>query len=188
MEYLAGDWMTYDDYVIRKLGDFDNYEKELVGDTFTGITYSSVLKTYDTQRTAVSTDYVILYADGGYGMGYMGLIQAINTFDGSNNEGFIIIEYFEGTDPAWLSDTGGFAYQGLTPGEKPYGGTWFAEKDEDKCNFANTTDQNVGYISGDPYYTETATFSEALNKFIKANKSWLFDNSYADGTYWIRDE
>jgi hypothetical protein len=184
--FEEGLWLSYDGYHIHKWSDFDADHWDRAKDIFSTMTTNkNDLKTYSTQQKPGNNDYIIMYDDdamdmgGPYGMGYMGIVRAVNVSTTSNSEGAFIIEYFEGTEPAWLlaGYSGYVSSQELQPGEKPFFGFYFQLDDEDTCHFGNTTDGEYGSV---PWYSETATLGEAINKITIANQS-LYLGGAIDG-------
>jgi hypothetical protein len=92
----------------------------------------------------------------------MGLVRAINIFNGNINRGAIIIEYFEKADPSWLSDPNGYSWQGLEAGEKPFFGIYYRVLEPDVVQMANAVDLAAMY-AGEIYYTEKGTLQEAID-------------------------
>jgi hypothetical protein len=184
MDFLCGIWYSHyagigalDAYRIRKWSDLTAEDKEKIMSLFSTLNISSP-KTYLEKIVPENNDYIFLYddtvygqdagdsesADGNWGFAYMGLVRAINIFNGDKNRGAIIIEYFEETDPNWLWDPDGYAYQNLARGEKPFFGIYYRVLSQDTIQLANAVDLAAMY-AGKPYYTEKATLDEA----IKAN-------------------
>jgi hypothetical protein len=173
--FEEGIWLSFDGYHIHKWSDFDNVHWDRAKDLFSTMTTTkSDLKTYSSQQKPGNNDYIIMYDEdamdmaGIYGMSYMGIVRAVNVSD-DNKDGAFIIEYFEGTDPGWLWDSDAYGYQGLTQGEKPFFGFYFQKKDDDNFYFGNTIVASANYEP--PYYTETDTLSEAINKITIENQS-----------------
>ena len=182
LEFLAGIWHSHyagigrlDGYRIRKWSNLTAEDRAKAQALFPALNIANP-RTYKTLDTPKDSDYVILYDDSAYGQQngtgsgenrgfvYMGLVRAINIFNGDKNRGALIIEYFEGADPKWLSDPNGYSYQGLEPGEKPFFGVYYRVLGTDTIQMANATDLaalSLGYR----YYTEKGTLDEA----IKAN-------------------
>jgi hypothetical protein len=170
--FLSGLWYSrnglrlLDSYQIRKCSDLSVEDKEKAQALFPSMDIANI-KTYATQDTPEGSDYYIfLYDDTVFepepgdpkesGKGdfcYMGIVRAINIFNNDIRRGAIIIEYFEGADPAWLSDPGGYAYQYLSPGEKPFFGIYFKVLSKDSVQLANPVDL-AAMNAGKPYYTE----------------------------------
>jgi hypothetical protein len=179
MNFLCGDWYSHyagigrlDGYIIRKWSDFTDADKARARSVFSGLDVDN-LQTYSSKKVPQNGDYVLIYDDtvygqaednsesnGRWGFSFMGLVRAINIFNGDKNRGAIIIEYFEGTDPLWLSDPDSGAYQNLTRGEKPFFGIYFRVLSQDTVQMANAVDLAALY-AGNHYYTEKATFDEA---------------------------
>ena len=177
LEFLCGLWYSHhpytnnpmDGYYISEWSGFsrDNYP-----------TLNTSFKTCSTGDSPQNGDYVLLYGgaaisqEGGSGeasesrrVGYMGLVRAINIFNGNINRGAVIIEYFEGTDPLWLSEK-----QGLVRGEKPFFGVYYRVRNANTVQMANAVDLAAMY-KGKPYYTEKATLNEAIDANTVENES-----------------
>ena len=139
LAFLSGVWYSHyagigrlDGYRIREWSSLSAQDKVKAQALFPGIDINNPL-TYFTQDAPKNGDYVFLYddtvygqqddgssaTDGSWGFSYMGVVRAINIFNGDIKRGVIIIEYFEEADPEWLWDVAGYSYQGLGRGEKP---------------------------------------------------------------------
>jgi hypothetical protein len=185
MKFLCGEWYSHyagigrlDGYRIRKWNDFTNSDKAKTQSLFTGLEVDN-LQTYSAKKVPQNSDYVFLYddtvygqeedesssADGDWDFGYMGMVRAINIFNGDKNRGAIIIEYFEGAAPSWLSGT-----QGLAPGEKPFFGIYFRVLSSNIVQMANAVDLAAMY-AGKHYYTEKTTLGEAIAAFNVENEA-----------------
>jgi hypothetical protein len=119
--------------------------------------------------TAVKdTDYFVFYDDtvyesgvgdggnGGWGdlvTRYIGIVRAVNTFDGGTGAGAIIIEYLDGGYPRWSADVQN------TP--LPFFGIYYRVKSAVCVQMANAVDL-AALASGRKYHTETATLAEAI--------------------------
>jgi hypothetical protein len=113
-------------------------------------------------------DYFVFYDDtvyetapgsggnGGWGFGYMGIVRAINLFNGTSDNGAIIIEYLDGCYPGWEPDL-------LGPPPLPFFGIFFRILEPDCIQMANAVNLENLY-AGRKYYTETATLQEAIDK------------------------
>ncbi|MDR2718700.1 MAG: hypothetical protein LBB89_11660 [Treponema sp.] len=174
MNFLCGVWYSHDPsigrldgYRIRKWSDFNDSDKTKAQALFPGLDINSP-KTCSGQDIPQDSYYVLLFDDTVYGQddddsgdteswgfSYMGLVRAINIFNDDKNRGAIILEYFEGADPLWLSD------QGLERGEKPFFGIYFKVLDRNTVQMANPIDLAALYEEK-PYYTEKATLDEAI--------------------------
>jgi hypothetical protein len=161
MAFLCGVWYSqYDGYRIRTWSGFNTEDKARARSLFPDLNLDA-----DDPKNG---DYVILFddnADGeSWGFGYMGLVRAINIFNGDKNRGAVIIEYFEGADPLWLSG------QGLERGEKPFFGIYYKVIDSDTVQIANPVDLAAMY-AGESYYTEKGTLNEAVKTFNVENEA-----------------
>jgi len=174
MDFLCGNWYSYyaeerlDGYRIRKWSDFSAEDKAMAQEQFPNLNVDNP-KTYSAQEIPPNSYYVVLFDDnaGGesWGYGFMGLIRAINIFNGDKDRGAIIVEYFEGADPLWLSET-----QGLTRGEKPFFGIYYRVNDLDTVQMANAVNLAAMY-AGESYYTEQGTLDEAVMTFNVENEA-----------------
>jgi len=175
VDFLCGTWYSYyaeerlDGYRIRKWSDFDTEDKAKAQALFPELNVDNP-KTYSAHDFPQNSYYVVLFDDnaGGAdwgGFGFMGLLRAINIFNGDKNRGALIIEYFEGADPLWLSET-----QGLTRGEKPFFGIYYKVLDSDTVQMANAVNLAAMY-AGEYYYTEKGTLNEAIETFNVENEA-----------------
>ena len=161
MAFLCGVWYSqYDGYRIRKWNDFNAEDKARAQSIFSDLNLDA-----DNPKNG---DYIVLFDDntGGesWGFGFMGLVRAINIFNGDKNRGAVIIKYFEGADPLWLSD------QGLARGEKPFFGIYYKVIDSDTVQIANPVDLAAMYAD-ESYYTEKGTLNEAIKTFTVENEA-----------------
>ena len=173
MDFLCGNWYSYyagerlDGYRIRKWSDFAAEDKARAKAQFPNLNVDNP-KTYSAQAVTQNSYYIVLYDDTegneSWGFGFMGLVCAINIFNGDKNCGAIIVEYFEGADPLWLSS------QGLTRGEKPFFGIYFRVIDSDTVQMANAVNLAAMY-AGESYYTEQGTLDEAVMTFNVENEA-----------------
>jgi hypothetical protein len=182
MNFMCGVWYSHyagigrlDGYRIRKWSDLTDADKAKAQTLFPDMNISNP-KTCSSKKVPQNNDYVFLYDDTVYGQSddtssaaggnwdfaYMGLVRAINIFNEDKNRGAIIIEYFEKADPNWLSDPNGSYYQGLAKGEKPFFGIYYRVLSQNTVQMANAVDLAALY-AGKHYYTEKATFDEALD-------------------------
>ena len=173
LQFLCGVWYSYyageqlDGYRIRKWSDFAAEDKERAQILFPELD-ADAPKTYSAQEPLPNSYYVVLYDDlegnENWGFSFMGLLRAINIFNGDKNRGALIVEYFEGADPLWLSD------QGLTRGEKPFFGIYYRVLSQDSVQMANAVNLAAMY-AGNPYYTEKGTLNEAIKTFNVENEA-----------------
>lgn len=115
-------------------------------------------------------DYFVFYDDTVYGekeddtggnggwdffiMRYIGVVRAVNIFNGDSDRGAVIIEYFTGGCPTWDID---IAY-----GQRPFFGIYYRVLDSDTVQMANAVDLAALY-AGEKYYTERASLREAVD-------------------------
>ncbi|MDR0289437.1 MAG: hypothetical protein LBI06_00700 [Treponema sp.] len=181
MEFLSGIWYSHyagigrlDGYRIRKWSDMTDADKAKAQSFFLDINVDNLI-TYSAKDAPQDGDYIVLYddtvygqdddasasTDGNWGFAYMGLVRAINIFNGNKDRGAIIIEYFERADPNWLWDRDGYAWQELERGEKPFFGIYYRVLQPDIVQMANAVDLAALY-NGKHYYTEKRTLDEAI--------------------------
>jgi hypothetical protein len=192
LDFLSGLWNSndpeiglLDSYRIRKWGDLTDKDKVKARALFSGLNIDEPgnPKTWSTKDTPQDSDYILLFDDTVYGQGdadsgnnvnwgfcFMGVVRAVNIFNNDKNRGAIIIEYFEGADPAWLSDPDGYAPQGLNPGEKPFYGIFFKVLNQNTVQMSNPIDQ-VAMNKGEPYHTEQKTLQKAVGFFDVENEA-----------------
>jgi len=181
LDFLCGVWYSHhpssnnnmDGYRIRKWSALTNEDKARAQVLFSGINFNAGNpKTYSTKDYPQNGDYVVLSDDNPgdtpWGFGYMGLVRAINIFNDDIKRGAVIIEYFEGADPLWLSD------QGLERGEKPFFGIYYKVLDSNAVQMANAIKLDELY-SGNHYYTEQGTLYEAIATFNVENEAEFID-------------
>jgi hypothetical protein len=150
--YRIGKWKDFPALVERsgKLGLFPNFTPETYG------------KTLFTEE-----DYFVLYDDTVYGQGedgtggwnfcYMGIVRALNVFNGDPDRGAVIIEYLRGCAPQWLN-----RWPESSDGRHPFFGIYYRVVDSNAVQMANAVDLAALY-AGKKYYTEKATFQEAIS-------------------------
>ncbi|MDR0320648.1 MAG: hypothetical protein LBI28_04025 [Treponema sp.] len=184
MTFLSGIWYSHyagigllDSYRIRKWSELTNADKTKTSALFSAPFNISSPKTYITKDNPKNSDFVLLYDDTVYGQDnvgsgnnenwgfcYMGIVRAINIFNYDKNRGAIIIEYFEGADPAWLSE------QGLSPGGMPFFGIYYRVLQPDIIQMANPVDLTA-LFAGELYYTERETLQGAIEFFNVENEA-----------------
>jgi len=155
--FLCGVWYSHyagigrlDGYRIHKWNDLTDADKNEIQGFYPALDIEG-LKTYKTKDSPKSGDYILLY-----GGGFMGMVRAINIFNDDENRGAIIIEYFEGAWPRWLTEK-----QGLSEGEKPFFGIYYRVLNPDTVQMANAVDL-AALAAGHHYYTEKGTLEEAI--------------------------
>jgi hypothetical protein len=183
LNFLSGEWYSrdpkiglLDSYRIRKWSDLTDKDKIKAQALFPSLDITNP-QTWSTKDTPQNNDYILLFDDTVYGQTdgdagnnenwgfcFMGVVRAVNTFNNDKNRGAIIIEYFEGADPAWLSG------QGLAPGKKPFFGVYFNVLDQSTVQMANPIDQTA-MNNKKPYYTEQKTLQEAVAFFNVENEA-----------------
>ena len=189
--FLCGVWYSHyagigrlDGYRIRKWSDFSAVDRAKALEHFPSLDAASP-RTYYEKDSPQNSDYIVMYDDTAYGQGedgsggnedwgfcYMGLVRAINIFNGDKNRGSIIIEYFEEADPRWLysSLTYSGQSQGLTKGEKPFFGIYYRVLSPNIVQMANAVDLAALY-AGKTYYTEKRTLQEAIDANTVENEA-----------------
>ena len=191
LDFLCGTWYSHyadigrlDGYRIRKWSDFAAEDKAKAQAQFPNLNVDDP-KTYSAGELPQNSHYIVLYDDSVFGQqddgsgggppdgsisgtGFMGLVRAINIFNGDKDRGALIIEYFEGADPLWLSG------QGLARGEKPFFGIYYKALDSDTVQMANAVNLAALY-AGESYYTEQGTFEEAVKTFNVENEAEFID-------------
>jgi hypothetical protein len=126
----------------------------------------------------LATDYFVMYDDTVYGQGendlggnggwdlfitrYMGVVRAINIFNGDPNRGSVIVEYFNGCAPSWDYD--------IRYGQRPFFGIYYRVLGANTIQMANAVDLAALYAKR-KYYTETATLREAIEKNTVENEA-----------------
>ena len=155
--YRIGKWGDFNTLMAKKKSLFQNIEE-------------SVYKGPD----PTNGDYFVFYDDtvygekedgsggnGGWGSlvtRYIGIVRAVNVFNGDRNRGAIIIEYLKGCAPGWLD-----RWPESKSGGRPFFGIYYRVLDRDTVQMANAVDLAALY-AGKRYYTETETLDEALEK------------------------
>ncbi|MDR3300926.1 MAG: hypothetical protein LBT01_00155 [Spirochaetaceae bacterium] len=121
-------------------------------------------------------DYYVFYDDTVYGQNdsgtggnggwnglvtrYIGIVRAVNIFNGNFSTGAIIIEYLDGAYPQWSPEVLN------TP--LPFFGVYYRVLNADCIQMANAVDL-AALTNGEHYYTETATLQEAIAKNNASN-------------------
>jgi hypothetical protein len=168
--YRIGRWKDFDTLMVAsKLSLFPNLQPF----TYTSQTGSDV---------PGEDDFFVFYDDtvygeqedgvggnGGWGelvTRYIGIVRAVNIFDGNPDRGAIIVEYLKGCAPIWDED--------IKDGQRPFFGIYYKKIDADTVRLANAVDLDASF-NGDKYYTETATLQEAIDKNTAENDSAFID-------------
>jgi hypothetical protein len=86
---------------------------------------------------------------------YVGIVRIVNVFNDNAATGAVIIEYLEGCYPQWAMDV---LFWPL-----PFFGIYYRVLDPDTIQMANAVVLD-DILTGKPYYTETATLQEAIDK------------------------
>jgi hypothetical protein len=161
--YRMGKWKDFDALMGVKVNLFPNLQRF----TYTSQTGSNV---------PGADDYFVFYDDtvygegdngeggsGGWGVAYrfIGIVRAVNIFDGDPDRGAIIVEYLRGCAPQWDED--------IKDGQRPFFGIYYKKTGADTVQLANPVDLNA-LSNGEKYYTETAALQEAIDKNTAANE------------------
>jgi hypothetical protein len=102
---------------------------------------------------------------GGFVTRYVGIVRAVNIFNGNWKRGAIIIEYLEGGAPGWLDK-----WPEAAEGGRPFFGIYYRILGDDTVQMANAVDL-AALFRGKRYYTETATLEEAVAKNTVENEA-----------------
>jgi hypothetical protein len=156
-----------DGYRIGKIGDFETL-MEASGKVSLFPKLTGPPETAD-NYPYTDEDYFVCYDDTVYGEGengtggnggwdffitrYIGVVRAVNVFNGDKNRGAVIIEYFTGGCPTWNVD---IAY-----GQRPFFGIYYRVLNRDTVQMANAVDLAALY-AGKKYYTERSALKEAI--------------------------
>jgi len=176
MDFLCGIWYSHyagigrlDGYRIRRWSNITAADIKKIQGFYPNLNVAEPM-TYKTEDSPKSGDFFLLYDSSVYGqqdddpetpvnrsgVGFMGMVRAINLFNGDKDRGAIIIEYFKGAYPRWLTER-----QGLADGEKPFFGIYYRVLSPDIVQMANAVDLESMY-AGEHYYTEKETLEEAI--------------------------
>jgi hypothetical protein len=177
MSAMSGVWYSHnagigrlDGYRIGKWKDF----KALVEDSGKTALFPEMSRpseTYD-KTPFTDNDYFVFYDDSVYGQSddgvggnggwgnfvtrYIGIVRAINVFNGDKDRGAVIIEYLKGCAPRWLD-----RWPESSDGRRPFFGIYYRVLDSNTVQMANAVDLAALY-AGERYYTERATLEEAI--------------------------
>jgi hypothetical protein len=174
MSFMSGVWYSHyagigrlDGYRIGKWADFG----KLVADSGKIALFPEFDPViYSTGKTPLDDDYFVFYDDtvygqsddgaggnGGWGEGmvfrYIGIVRAVNIFNGDPGRGAVIIEYLRGCAPTWDDD--------IKDGGRPFFGIYYRVLKPDIVQMANAVDLAALY-NGEKYYTETVALDEAV--------------------------
>ncbi|MDR0628343.1 MAG: hypothetical protein LBG24_01615 [Treponema sp.] len=181
---MSGVWYSHyagmgrlDGYRIGKWEDFNALIVESKKALFPAI---SVPYTTYTDTAFTEEDYFVFYDDTVFGQSddgvggnggwdelvtrYIGIVRAINVFNGDRNRGAIIIEYLTGCAPQWDPD--------IKKGQRPFFGIYYRVLDRDTVQMANAVDLAALY-AGEKYYTERTTLDEAVRFNTVENETEL---------------
>jgi hypothetical protein len=190
MDSMSGVWYSHyagmgrlDGYRIGKWNAFPGLVKN-IGKTALFPNLDPPYKTYTAQSGSddpAPGDYFVFYDDTVYGQSdegvggnggwaelvtrYIGIVRAVNIFNGDRNRGAIIIEYLKGGAPGWLD-----RWPESANGGRPFFGIYYRVLDRDTVQMANAVDLAALY-RGKRYYTETATLTEAREKNTVENEA-----------------
>jgi hypothetical protein len=175
MSALSGVWYSHyvgmgrlDGYRIGQMWDFE----ELMEKSGKTALFSKMVLPPETYLKTPFTqdDYFVFYDDTVFGQSddgvggndgwdelvtrYIGIVRAINVFNGDPNQGAIIIEYLSGCAPTWDPD--------IKNGQRTFFGMYYRVLDPDTVLMANAVDLAALY-AGNKYYTERETLQEAID-------------------------
>jgi hypothetical protein len=150
-----------DGYRVGKWSEFNTIAGSKAAELFPGLLATTYDGTY-----IDSDDYFVLYDDTAYGQAddsdppqaswgfaYVGIVRAINIFNGDKKRGAIIIEYLDGGAPQWDND--------IKDGQLPFFGIYYRILNPNCIQMANAVDLTALY-GGHSYYTEKRTLAEAI--------------------------
>jgi hypothetical protein len=177
MSAMSGVWYSHyasigrlDGYRIGKWSDFNSAAGSKAASLFPNLV-NAVYK----GASINNDDYFVLYDDTVYGQAddaapahaswgfaYIGIVRAINIFNGNKKRGAVIIEYLQGGAPQWAAD--------IKDGQRPFFGIYYRELNSDCIQMANAVDLAALY-RGKKYYTETTTLDEAIAKNTVENEA-----------------
>jgi hypothetical protein len=185
MASMSGVWYSHnagfgrlDGYRIGKWGDFKTLVEDSGKDAlFPGLQKETCAGEGGT-KIPVNGDYFVFYDDtvfgqsgdgtggnGGWGAlvtRYIGIVRAVNIFNGDKGRGAVIIEYLINCAPRWDND--------LKDGSHPFFGIYYRVLDGNTVQMANAVDLAAWY-NGKKYYTETAALDEAVSKNTIENEA-----------------
>jgi hypothetical protein len=155
----------------------------LIGESGKGAWFPALSPPYTAYTGTAFTeeDYFVFYDDTVYGQGdddtggnggwdelvtrYIGMVRAINVFNGDPDRGALIIEYLKGCAPGWLD-----RWPESGSGGRPFFGIYYKVLDRERVQMANAVNLENLY-AGKPYYTETKTLEEALARNTVENEA-----------------
>jgi hypothetical protein len=158
--YIIGTWGTVKTAVGDKLALFPGFDPD--NPKFLNSGGNAVPANLD------AGDFFILYNDTVYGeeedgevtgsrvFGFMGIVRAVNVFNGDAGTGAVIIEHLDAAYPEWEPDLFG-------PPPLPFFGIYYRVHNPDSIQMANTSDL-AALAAGEKHYTETASLEEAAAK------------------------
>jgi hypothetical protein len=179
MSAMSGVWYSHyagigrlDGYRIGKWQSFG----ELVADSGKAALFplytADTAETYTTESGSSAPrnkDYFVFYDDTVFGQKddstggnggwdglstrYIGIVRAVNIFNGDPDRGALIIEYLRGCAPQWDGD--------IKNGQRPFFGIYYRVLEPDIVQMANAVNLEALY-RGKKYYTETAHLEEAI--------------------------
>jgi hypothetical protein len=172
---LSGVWYSHyagigrtDGYRIGLWSDFDR----LVTDSGKRALFLGFSPETYTGGRPENSDYFVFYDDTVYGQSddgtggnggwgslttrYIGIVRAVNVFNGDAGRGAVIIEYLKGCAPKWLD-----RWTESSDGKRPFFGIYYKVLDSNTVQMANAVDLAALYAGG-KYYTERRTLEEAI--------------------------
>jgi hypothetical protein len=180
---MSGVWYSHNAGIGRldgyRIGKFQDFTSLVVDSRKDALFPDLVRRTYTTESgsdTPSPNDYFVLYDASVYGQSddaspplplisrtaYVGIVRLIKFFNGDQNRGVIIIEYFQGGAPQWDPH--------ISAGQLPFFGIYYKVLNQDTIQMANPVDLSAMYAGGD-YYVETRHLSEAITKFTIDNEA-----------------
>ncbi|MDR1030538.1 MAG: hypothetical protein LBL76_06655 [Treponema sp.] len=173
LDFLDGVWYSHypgmgrlDGYRIGRWQDFDT----LITKTGKAALFPGLSPPYTTYTGDPITekDYFVFYDDSVFGQSddgeggqgwdelvtrYIGIVRAINVFNGDRDRGAIIIEYLSACAPRWDED--------IKYGQRPFFGIYYRTLNPNVVQMANAVDL-AALFAGKKYYTETRTLQESI--------------------------
>jgi hypothetical protein len=183
---MSGVWYSHyagtgrlDGYRIGRWSEFDHLMKDSDKTAlFPNLPTSRKTYTESSGTIRNNKDYFVFYDDTVFGQSdddtggnggwdglvtrYIGIVRAVNIFNGDPSRGAIIIEYLQNAAPLWDKD--------IRDGQRPFFGIYYRVLGSDIVQMANAVDLAALY-RGKKYYTETAALDEAVVKNTVENEA-----------------
>lgn len=154
-----------DGYRIGRADSFAAWGRERARLLFPNADFSAIAPYVN--HSVSPNDYILLYDDTVYGQAddsqprqeswgfaFMGVVRALNVFNGDRKRGAIIIEYITGCAPVWDND--------IKNGQRPFFGIYYRELDSDIVQMANAVNLAALY-AGKKYHIEQKTLDDAID-------------------------